>query len=481
MLQNAPMAAAELPGLTLEPLEGEGGTAKFDLSLELYEDGSSLGGGIEYSTDLFDGATAARWVNHFEQLLREVAAAPDARLSALELLSAVERHQLLGEWNDTRAAFPETTLLHQLFEARVERSPESIAAVCAGRELTYAGLEARANRLAHLLRDAGLERGAAVGVWLDRSFEMLIAVLGILKAGGHYVALDEAWPAARVESILASTGATAIVAGSGLLSAVEEMRWRLPVLSDVVCLDLAEPEPPAEAFDPGSVRELWDYVAERAVDRATAGGFVSAFTGLALQRGRGGRVPRPRSLPGGPLAPAARPGCWRSATAPVSCSGSWPPGWPTSPASIPRRPDPRAQPRARGPGGVRQCRQRRAADRLRPRDRRPAGHRRAFRSDPAGQHGAVLPWSTLSGAGGAVGAGPAGARWSASSSPTSSTPAAARSCSGRSRSSAGMPGQQPGRSCIWMRISSGTSTRRSPSSTGARASPTSCASATTCS
>ena len=244
------------------------------------EDGGVLGGRVEYDVDLFDGTTAARWAHHFERLLAQAVAAPGARLSELSLLSEVERHQILGEWNDTREAFPETTLLHQFFEAVAARSPEALAALCAGRELTYGELEARANRLAHLLRDAGVERGAAVGVWLERSFDMLVAVLGILKSGGLYVPLDEAWPAARVESILASTGAAAILANGVRLAALDEMRWRLPALSDVVCLDLAGLEPPAEALDPGSVAELWDYVAERAVDRETAGGFVSAFTGL---------------------------------------------------------------------------------------------------------------------------------------------------------------------------------------------------------
>ncbi len=99
---------------------------------------------------------------------------------------------------------------------------------------------------------SGIGRGAPVGVWVERSLDMLTAVLGILKAGGHYVALDDSWPAARIESILASTGAPAIVAGGGLLSAVEEMRWRLPALADVVCLAVAEPEPPAEAIDPAA-------------------------------------------------------------------------------------------------------------------------------------------------------------------------------------------------------------------------------------
>jgi amino acid adenylation domain-containing protein len=279
-LQSLSPAPLVLPGATVEPLNLAGTVAKFDLTLELSADGSGFRGGIEYNTDLFDRPTVARLAGHFVNLVAAVAANPESRLSGLELLSAAERHQILDEWNDTLASFPETTLLHQFFEAAAERSPAAVAAVCAGRELTYGELEARSNRLAYLLREVGVERGTPVGVWVERSLDLLTAVLGVLKAGGHYVALDDTWPGTRVESILAATGAPAIVVGPGLLPEVEEMRWRLPALSDLVCLGLAEPEPPVETVDPESVRELWDYVAERAVDRVTAGGFVSAFTGL---------------------------------------------------------------------------------------------------------------------------------------------------------------------------------------------------------
>jgi amino acid adenylation domain-containing protein len=278
--QNNASEALALPGVAAEIHALTTGTAKFDLNLVLSETAQGgLTGLIEFSLDLFDGTTIARLAGHLARLLAAAAADPFLPVRELPLLSDGERHQLLAEWNDTRAPFPETTLLHQFFEASVERAPEALAAVCAGGGLTYADLEARGNRLAHLLRGAGVERGTPVGVWIERSLDMLVAVLGVLKAGGHYVALDETWPADRVESILASTGAPAIVAGPGLLGAVEEMRWRLPRLSDVVCLAFADPEPPAEEIDPESVRALGDFVAERATDRVTAGGFVSAFTG----------------------------------------------------------------------------------------------------------------------------------------------------------------------------------------------------------
>jgi amino acid adenylation domain-containing protein len=281
-LQNASSDKLALPGLEVEVVPLSTGTAKFEMAVVLNEAAQGLSGLIEYSQDLFDAPTVGRLAGQLTRLLSEAAADPSRPLLELPLLSPGERHQLLAEWNDTAAPFPEATLLHQFFEAAVDRAPEAAAAVCAGRELTYAELDARSNRLASLLSDLGIWHGAPVGVWVERSLDMLIAVLGVLKVGGHYVALDEAWPADRVESILGSTGAPAIVAGPGLLPAVEEMRWRLPALTDVVCLAVAEPEPPAEPLDPESVRELWDFVAERAVDRVTAGGFVSAFTGQPM-------------------------------------------------------------------------------------------------------------------------------------------------------------------------------------------------------
>ncbi|MFL6200631.1 MAG: amino acid adenylation domain-containing protein, partial [Thermoanaerobaculia bacterium] len=278
-LQNGSPDELALPGLEVEVIPLSTGTAKFERAVTLTEAARGLSGVIESSRDLYDAPTIGRLAGQLTRLLSEAAADPARALPELPLLSPGERHQLLSEWNDTAALFPETTLLHQFFEASADRSPESIAAVCAGRGLTYAGLDARSNRLARLLRDLGAGHGAPVGVWVERSLDMLVAVLGVLKAGGHYVALDEAWPADRVESILGSTGAPAIIAGTGLLPAIEEMRWRLPALDDAVCLAVNEPEPPVETIDPESVRELWDFVAERAVDRETAGGFVSAFTG----------------------------------------------------------------------------------------------------------------------------------------------------------------------------------------------------------
>ena len=410
LLHGVPVEERELAGLTLAPfgsLAAAERAAKFDLTLELIENGPGLITLLEFRRDLFDSTTAARMLGHFAVLVAALAAAPEGRLAELPLLPEGDRHQILVEWNDTQAASPEAVLLHQLFEAAAERSPAAVAAVCAGEELSYGELEARSNRMAWLLRERGVGRGAPVGVWIDRSLHMLAAVLGVLKAGAHYVALDETWPAARVESILAASGARALITGSSLLSAAEEMSWRLPVLSTVLCPAITEVEPPAEAIDPASVRELWDLVAERAVDRVTAGGFVSAFTGAPMSEAEVDEYrDRVLSLAAPWLRPEARvleigngSGLllWEMAARVRQVTGIDP-----SPL-VPRNATARGR-RREGYSNVELLTGFAHEARLSPRPRRPG---RAIRSHPPRQHRAVLPRPALSGRRGAPSARPA--------------------------------------------------------------------------
>ena len=363
-LQGVAPAPLALPGVTVEALSLAGTVAKFDLTLELFQDGSGWNGHIEYNTDLFDRPTVARLAGQFANLAAAVAAAPEARLSGLDLLSAGERHQLLGEWNDTLAAFPETTLLHQFFEAAVERSSEAVAAVCAGRELTYGELEARSNRLAHLLREVGVERGTPVGVWVERSLDLLTAVLGVLKAGGHYVALDDTWPGTRVESILAATrrsgdrGGSRPAAGGGgdALAAAGAVRPGLPGHRRA-----------GAAGGDGRSGERAGAVGLRggAGGGPGDGGWVrQRLHRAAFQRSRGGRVPGPGALAGRPLAAAGGAGAGDRQRLRAPAVGVGLPGGPRH-RRRPLAADSGTQPRA---GEARGMRQRRAADRLRPRE-----------------------------------------------------------------------------------------------------------------
>jgi len=195
--QNTLSQPWELPGLTITPLEVHSGTSKFDLTLALQETSEGIKGGIEYNTDLFKAETITRMLGHFQVLLEGIVANPEQCLSDLPLLTPDEQHQLLVEWNNTQTDYPNNTCIHQLFESQVERTPDAVAIVFENQQLTYRELNRRANQLAHHLQKLGVKPEVLVGICLERSLEMLVALLAILKAGGAYVPLDPTYPQER--------------------------------------------------------------------------------------------------------------------------------------------------------------------------------------------------------------------------------------------------------------------------------------------
>jgi len=179
-------------------IEVERGTANIDLALDLGEGPDGIVGRVEYSTDLFDAATIQRMLQHFKMLLEAVVANPEQRISELPLLTEAESHQLLFEWNSTASTYPKDKCIHQLFEAQAEQNREAIAVVFQDEKLTYGELNRRANQLAHYLRRLGVKPDTFVGICVERSLDMMVALLGILKAGGAYVPLDPAYPKERL-------------------------------------------------------------------------------------------------------------------------------------------------------------------------------------------------------------------------------------------------------------------------------------------
>src|SRR4030095_1845366 len=179
----------------------EGNTAKFDLSVSFTETGEGLAGRWMYNADLFDPATLARMCGHFGELLERMAADPERRLSALPLLSEPEQQQLL-EWNATGTAYPRDGCLHEWIEAQAAHTPEAVAVVYEGEELTYRELDDKAARLARVLRGLGAGAEVRVGLCVERSLEMMVGLLGILKAGGAYVPLDPSYPEERLAFML---------------------------------------------------------------------------------------------------------------------------------------------------------------------------------------------------------------------------------------------------------------------------------------
>ncbi len=280
--QNAPLLDASLSGLEIHPAQLPVDSAKFDLAFIVGGESGGLSASLEYTLDIFDRTTAARLCEQWLRVLAAATAAPESALPELDLLSPAERHQVLREWNDTHAADTGTAgdaLLHQGFERQADLQPEALAAVWQEESLTYRELEARANRLARFLASLGAGPGAPVGVWMDRSLDMLVSLLATCKAGAAYLPIDAGWPAERAEAVLGGTQAGIVLTRRGHLPAVQGLQWGLPRLTHAVCLDVEAPEPPPEPLDVESVRELWDVVSERAVDWITEAGFWSAYTG----------------------------------------------------------------------------------------------------------------------------------------------------------------------------------------------------------
>lgn len=181
---NTPMQQANLPGLTASILPPTTTTAKFDLTLMTEDAGRGLSGYFEYNTDLFEEATIARLATHFQTILEGMVVNPEQVVSALPLLSLAEREQILGAWNHTASAYPADACLHQLIEAQVERTPHALALLFDGQSRTYQELNREANQLAHLLQTKGVGVDTLVGVSMERSLELVVALLAILKAGG---------------------------------------------------------------------------------------------------------------------------------------------------------------------------------------------------------------------------------------------------------------------------------------------------------
>jgi amino acid adenylation domain-containing protein len=190
-----------VPGLDFSPLPFEARMAKFDLTLFIEERGDGLSGGIEYRTDLFDESTIRRMAGHFQNILQGVVVNPRQSIMSIPLLTSSERHQVLVEWNATTQSYPDLCL-HQLFEGQVDRTPDAGAVTFRDTTVSYEELNQRANRLAHFLRKSGVGPEVLVGIYLNRSIDMMVALLGVLKAGGAYIPLDLSTPKERLRLIV---------------------------------------------------------------------------------------------------------------------------------------------------------------------------------------------------------------------------------------------------------------------------------------
>ncbi|WP_218154651.1 non-ribosomal peptide synthetase [Paenibacillus sp. UNC496MF] len=230
VLQNAETKNLEIPELRIDYHEFEIGISQFEMTLEASEAETEIHFNLEYSTALFKAETISRMVGHYRELIQAAVREPEVRIGEMELLTEPERRQILDVFNATAMDYPQDKLIHELFEAQVERTPDRIAVVFEEQQLTYRELNARANQLARMLRKKGVQPDELVGILVDRSLDMVIGVLGVWKAGGAYVPLDPNYPDDRIQYMLSESGAN-------YLLAQQEPLKRLSFAGQVVRLD----------------------------------------------------------------------------------------------------------------------------------------------------------------------------------------------------------------------------------------------------
>ncbi|KGV04071.1 D-alanine--poly(phosphoribitol) ligase, subunit 1 [Burkholderia pseudomallei MSHR4032] len=229
--QNMPAGELTIPGLTIRAVETPLQTAQFELTLSLREAGDDIVGHLNYASALFDESTVRRYVTYWRRLLEGMTAgAADQTIVGLPLLDEAERKQVVYAWNATERDYPIEQCIHQLFEAQVDRKPEAIALTFDGRRLSYAELNARANRLAHYLQARGVGPDRLVALCAERGIEMVVGLLAILKAGGAYVPLDPAYASDRLRGIVQDSQPALVLADAVGRAALGELDGALPVI-----------------------------------------------------------------------------------------------------------------------------------------------------------------------------------------------------------------------------------------------------------
>jgi non-ribosomal peptide synthetase component F len=231
VLQNAPRAELDLPGIKVDLQSAPRVTARFDLTLSIVIKAEGLQAKLEYNSDLFDAATVGRLAGHFRTLLEGILADPDQPVGKLPILSEAERKELLVDWNATSVDYPKDRTIHQLVEEQTDCSPDAVAVIFENQQLTYRELNDRSNELANYLSLLGVSAETLVGIFVERSPDMVIGLLGILKAGGAYVPMDPTYPKERLAFMLEDIQAPIILTQQRLLEHLPKTG------ASVICLD----------------------------------------------------------------------------------------------------------------------------------------------------------------------------------------------------------------------------------------------------
>lgn len=241
-LQNGPTQELQLADLESEVVDLKTTTAKFDLTLDILESQEGLSCSLEYNSDLFDAGRIKRALGHFQTMLQGIVSDPAQRVSSLPLLSETEQQHLIIGLNDTATDYPATQSIPQLFEEQVALNPDATAVIFGEQEMTYRELNRRANQLAWYLRKLGVGPEVAVGIRMDRSIEMVLALVGIVKAGGGYLPLDLSYPPDRVAFMLDDARVSVLLTEQHLVDSLPETTARVVSVDTIRDLVSQEPE-----------------------------------------------------------------------------------------------------------------------------------------------------------------------------------------------------------------------------------------------
>ncbi|WBW99496.1 non-ribosomal peptide synthetase [Oceanirhabdus sp. W0125-5] len=219
-LQNISNRRIELEGLTFKPYELQNNVSKFDLTLTALEETEDILLSWQYSTKLFKKETIERMSVHYINILKEVLNNIDIEISEIEMLSEEEKTQIIYDFNDTKMDYPKEKTVHKLFEEQAEKKPENVAVKFNLDNLTYSELNARANQLARILRNKGVKPNSVVAIMVNNSLNLIIGILGVLKAGGAYLPIDPNYPKDRIEYMLEDSGTKLILSEKSLVNGI---------------------------------------------------------------------------------------------------------------------------------------------------------------------------------------------------------------------------------------------------------------------
>jgi non-ribosomal peptide synthetase component F len=224
MVQNTGRMSDTLGGTAISPFPVQSQTAKFDLTLIVTEGAGGLRFTFDYRTDLFDAATIERMHSHFQQILGRVLSEPDVAVADVPLISPAEKRLLLTDWNATERDYPRSACINDLLAPVVRQHPSKIAVVCGSQQLSYAELHERSNRFANFLRKRGVGPDCLVGLFVSRSVDMVVALIGVLKAGGAYIPIDPSYPKDRIQFILDDAKISLLVTEQSLSELLPNLR-----------------------------------------------------------------------------------------------------------------------------------------------------------------------------------------------------------------------------------------------------------------